>query len=229
MNAVVIKHEEPQATENAGLLVAIQRVAENPQADIEKMERLMALYERMESKRAVAEYSAAMAKMQSELPSIGERGSADRYKFALWEDINAAIKPVLSRHGFALTFTTTGNTVTATLMHVGGHSESTTLPVSPDTSGSKNAIQALGSAISYGKRYTACALLNITTHGEDDDAFRAATPPEHLDWIAKIDAIADAAEAESVRVEMKKSFAGTPPTALVRRWQSKAKTFKGAA
>ena len=39
-----------------------------------------------------------------------------------------------------------------------------------DTSGGKNNIQAAGSAISYGKRYTMSALLNITTHDEDDDA-----------------------------------------------------------
>ena len=41
------------------------------------------------------------------------------------------------------------------------------LPV--DTSGSKNGVQAVASSVSYGKRYTAGLLLNITTTGEDDD------------------------------------------------------------
>ncbi|WP_185835578.1 ERF family protein [Pseudomonas aeruginosa] len=45
-----------------------------------------------------------------------------------------------------------------------------------DTSGNKNAVQAVASSVSYGKRYTAGALLNFTTHGEDDDAFTAAAP-----------------------------------------------------
>jgi glutamate synthase domain-containing protein 1 len=39
-----------------------------------------------------------------------------------------------------------------------------------DMSGSKNAVQAVGSSISYGKRYTAQALLNLTSRGSDDDA-----------------------------------------------------------
>ena len=50
-----------------------------------------------------------------------------------------------------------------------GHSEETTMPLPLDTSGSKNAVQAVGSSTSYGKRYTAAALLNLTSRGEDDD------------------------------------------------------------
>ena len=42
------------------------------------------------------------------------------------------------------------------------------LPV--DLTGSKNAVQAAGSSVSYGKRYTVSALLNLTSRGEDDDA-----------------------------------------------------------
>ena len=38
-----------------------------------------------------------------------------------------------------------------------------------DTTGSKNGVQAVASSVSYGKRYTAGLLLNITTTGEDDD------------------------------------------------------------
>jgi len=47
-----------------------------------------------------------------------------------------------------------------------------TLPL--DNSGSKNAVQAVGSSVSYGKRYVMAALLNITTRGEDDDGNAAA-------------------------------------------------------
>lgn len=43
-----------------------------------------------------------------------------------------------------------------------------------DTSGSKNAVQAFGSSTSYGKRYVLCALLNITTRGQDDNGQTAA-------------------------------------------------------
>jgi hypothetical protein len=42
-----------------------------------------------------------------------------------------------------------------------------------DTSGSKNSIQAIGSTISYAKRYTVTMLLNIVTVGQDDNAVAA--------------------------------------------------------
>lgn len=163
--------------DSATLLSVIARAAADPACDLDKMERLMAMHERMEAKQAEIAFADAMAAMQTELPSIGERGdAAGRYTFALWEDINTAIKPVLTRFGFALSFRTdftSGITVTGVLQHKGGHKETTAITLPADPSGNKNAVQAVASSVSYGKRYAAGALLNLTSHGEDDDAYRA--------------------------------------------------------
>jgi len=59
--------------------------------------------------------------------------------------------------------------VTCTLSHREGHREETTFALPIDTSGAKNNVQGWGSSVSYAKRYTACALLNIAARGEDDD------------------------------------------------------------
>ena len=56
------------------------------------------------------------------------------------------------------------------LTHARGHSEKVWLQASRDDSGNKNAIQALGSTISYGRRYTTCDLLNITSRLPQDRA-----------------------------------------------------------
>ena len=183
MSAVLAEpnHLPAVPVEGATLLAVISRAASDPSVDVEKMERLMAMYERIEKRRAEAAYAAALSGMQDELPAIGERGKAKvngevRYTFALWEDINTAIKPVLKKHGFALSFRTDftdGISVTAVLSHSAGHSERTTIKLPADASGSKNAVQAVASSVSYGKRYTAGALLNLTSHGEDDDAYRS--------------------------------------------------------
>lgn len=174
--------EVATVAEGATLLAVISRAASDPNTDVTKMERLMAMYERVEAKRAEAEFAEALADMQPHLPAIAERGKAKvngdvRYTFALWEDINAAIKPILQQYGFALSFRTDftdGIAVTGVLTHRSGHSERTTIKLPTDASGSKNAVQAVASSVSYGKRYTAGALLNLTSHGEDDDAFTAA-------------------------------------------------------
>ncbi|WP_122221652.1 phosphoadenosine phosphosulfate reductase family protein [Pseudomonas syringae group genomosp. 3] len=47
--------------------------------------------------------------------------------------------------------------------------EATSIVLPVDATGSKNGVQAVASSVSYGKRYTAGLLLNITTTGEDDD------------------------------------------------------------
>jgi hypothetical protein len=172
---------------SAGLLAVIERAARDPSVDIDKMERLLQMQERVQERDARSAFTAALAEMQPLLPVITERGKiiirdrADASKiiqetgYALWEDINEVIRPLLERFGFALSFRTGQAAdgklvVTGLLKHRAGHEETCELPIPHDSSGSKNAVQAIGSSLSYGKRYTAIALLNITTKGEDDDA-----------------------------------------------------------
>lgn len=165
-------------TESATILSVISRAAADPQCDIEKMERLMAMHERMQARTAETAFNASMAEMQIELPSIAERGKTNNGKYATLEDINDVVKPIMQKHGFALSFRVehmpNGISVTGVLMHRAGHREETTILLPSDTSGSKNAVQAVGSSVSYGKRYVMNAMLNITTRGEDDDGYAAA-------------------------------------------------------
>lgn len=176
---VATVQEAPVVSQSAGLIAVIERAATNPDVDIDKMERLLQMHERIVQRDAKAAYAAALAAMAPDLPSVCERGGIkDRNgkvqsTYALWEDINDAVKPVLATHGFALSFRTGRDdgqiTVTGVLSHREGHSEETTIVLPHDSSGSKNAVQAVGSSTSYGKRYTAGLLLNLTSRGEDDD------------------------------------------------------------
>lgn len=175
--------EQHPASDSAALIAVISRAASDPNVDIDKMERLMQMHERMTDRAAKTAYSAALAAMQPELPVIERKGmirvppkdgkTGHETPYALWEDINEAIRPLLAEHGFALSFRIKKDAdrveVTGVLSHREGHSEETTLSLPMDTTGSKNNVQAIGSSTSYGKRYTAMALLNITTRGEDDD------------------------------------------------------------
>lgn len=181
--------QSPTLSETAAIIQVIERAAMNPNVDIDKMERLLQMQERIMSRNAKSAYVAALAQMSPELPVIKERGGIKdkagniQSRYALWEDINDAIKPVMAKHGFALSFRTgrTGDQimVTGVLSHRDGHSEETTMHLPVDGSGSKNAVQAVGSSTSYGKRYTAQALLNLTSRdgGEKDDDGKAAGAP----------------------------------------------------
>lgn len=193
-------------SDNAAIIQVIERAALNPEVDIDKMERLLAMQERIVARNAEAAYASAFADMQPELPEIPERGKGHgSITYAKWEDINDLIKPVLSRHGFSLSFRTGRSeagkpTVTAVLRHREGHSDETTLELDSDQSGSKNSVQAIGSSTSYGKRYTAQALLNLTSRGEDDDGYRAGTG-ERLseEQIREINELAEEVGADKIK------------------------------
>lgn len=176
MNEVTIQQQSalPAVShETQAIMQMIERVVLNPEADMDKLDKMLDMQERILNRNAKQAFTADLAAMQSELPLVGKAGEGhNNAKYAKLEDINEAIRPTLQKYGFAVTFrikqTEKLLTVIAILSHRLGHSEDTDLMLPLDTSGSKNAVQAVGSTISYGKRYALCALLNIST-GDDTD------------------------------------------------------------
>lgn len=199
--STVEQHEvaaHAQQNEATSILSVIDRAARDPNVDIDKMERLMLMHERFIAKQAEVAFAQALAEMQEYMPVIDERGviknknGGVQSTYAFWEDINEALKPVLTRFGFALSFRTntgeSGVKVTGILSHRLGHREETEILLPADLTGSKNAVQAVASSVSYGKRYTAGALLNLTSRGEDDDGQSAnSQAPTRLITKAQLD------------------------------------------
>jgi hypothetical protein len=139
-------------------------------------------------------FNAALCDMQVELPVMEKRGAIiiDQQLvgyYAKFEDINEAVKPILQRHGFAVSFrmdTANGVVkVTGILAHKRGHRESTEITLPVDLTGKKNPVQAVGSSVSYGKRYVLEALLNLTSRGQDDDARATEDPTVEPDSTGK--------------------------------------------
>lgn len=120
-----------------------------------------------------AALTAALAAVQGQLPVITANQESQAgtrpYKYADLAAIHAAILPVLSAHGLAWITrpTTIGElfVLDYELRHVSGERLAGRYPL-PTSGGS----QALGSAITYARRYTLCAVLGIAITGDDDDA-----------------------------------------------------------
>ena len=179
MTGLVKKENSNLPVENqaTAMMQIISRAAADPACDLDKMERLLSMKERIDKEENSRQFNADMDSMQIEMPSVAERGTGHNIKYATFEDINDVAKPIMSKYGFAVSFkvveTDRGVRVTGLLLHRSGHREETEMTFPSDTSGSKNAVQALGSSISYAKRYIMSAMLNITTRGEDDNGFAA--------------------------------------------------------
>lgn len=149
--------------------------------DLDKVEKAMALQERWEANEARKAYHDAMAKFKSSPPEIDKdklvRFTAGNkpveYRHASLANVTAKINAAMSLHGLSAAWKVAQAdkqiTVTCTITHRLGHSESTSLSAAPDESGSKNSIQAVGSTISYLERYTLLALTGLATHDQDDD------------------------------------------------------------
>lgn len=165
-------------------IAVFERLAMDPNIDVDKLERLMELYQKGKAQQAKELFFAAFSKLQADLPTIQRKGKGHQgTTYAKNDDIQEEFRPVLREHNFSLSFRTEFPEakkvkIITVLAHAGGHEERTEFVADADTSGSKNAIQALGSTISYGKRYGTGVLLNITTCEERDDDGRASGKPE---------------------------------------------------
>lgn len=153
---------------------------------VDKLAQLIALDKQLRAEQAKAEYWAAFERMRPNLPVIEKKGiirgksevkgkpGPIQSRYARFEDIQRIIKPILAQFGFVSSYSTewpalTTLCVVGRLTHVGGHFEESRFQSPADASGGKNAIQGLGSANSYGKRYTIKDLLNLEEQGVDDD------------------------------------------------------------
>lgn len=165
-----------------------ERLAKDPTVDVDKLQKLIEMKERILRFNAKAQFEAAFAVMQGELPIIDEKGrivvdGVVRSTFGKHEDIQTACKPICARFGFSIRHKNkrleSGKLlITGVLSHRGGHSEEDEFECPPDTSGKKNEIQSLGSTREYGRRYTTISLLNIVTRGVDNDGQEPKEAPE---------------------------------------------------
>lgn len=174
----------PAVDHSGSLLQQIIAASANPEVDAAKMEAMANLALKLQGHEQKQEYARDLAAAMREMPRISRtnrivipakdgKPAREQGRFASFENIDAAVRPVLDRHNLSIRFrvgSDQGVTCTPIIAHRNGYEDvGDTMKVPADTSGSKNSAQAVGSAISYAKRYAMCAALNIVTEGDDRD------------------------------------------------------------
>lgn len=148
---------------------------------VEVLEKLLALQERWEASQAKKDFERAMADMRQELPTIIKDRRVDfttshgrtHYQYEDLASVTEQLSPVMAEHGLSFRWRTESGPqdmlkVTCIVSHAGGHSEETSLSAKSDSSGNKNHIQAIGSAVTYLQRYTLKAALGVAAARDDD-------------------------------------------------------------
>lgn len=146
-------------------------------AEIERLQQLMELRDRWEAGEARKAYYEDMAAFKAEHIEIFKNKQVSfndtNYKHAELSDVCDAIIPALARHRLMHRWDIRQEgsviSVTCTISHALGHSESVTMQSAPDESGKKNKIQSVASANTYLQRYTLLAATGLSTKSVKDD------------------------------------------------------------
>jgi hypothetical protein len=149
-----------------------------PDKAVAMADLMFKLEDRECEKRFIAAKGAAIAAM----PRIFKDGKNlnTGAAYAKWETMQPIITPVLTRQGLALSFEINdeaGKVAVTPILSGHGWQERGGRMVFPSDAGAgRNAVQAVASSASYGKRHTAMAMLNLVQSAvmsEDDDGFAA--------------------------------------------------------
>lgn len=172
----------PVANESATILSMIERMAMSPEIDPVRVERYMAMYERMEAQKAQKAFFAAFAAAQKEMPQIvrDAENKQTNSRYAKYETISDAIQPIITKHGFSMTYGEADSPkenhlrITCELMHEDGHSKTYHADIPIDMYGmkgnpNKTGTHAYGSTKSYGRRYLKLDVWDVAVKNQDDD------------------------------------------------------------
>ena len=157
-------------------------------ADIATLEKLMALQERWEATQARKHFFSALSEFQKKCPVLKKTKLVSfkdtRYRYAPLSEITKSIQSLIGICGLTYRWEikedATNITVTCIVTHSGGHSETTSMTSIADNTGSKNAIQARGSTITYLERYTLLGALGISSADTDLDGRKEQKTVEEL-------------------------------------------------
>ena len=166
---------------DGGILAVIARAAADPTCDVDKLDRMLAMHERVMAKQAEVAFNVAMNKAQSEIGRVvaDKSNSQTSSKYASEAALDRALRPVYSRNGFSLSFNS-GKSETDSFVkvicycaHAEGHTRTYEIDMPADGKGAKGndvmtKTHATGSGLSYGKRYLLKLIFNVAI-GDDDD------------------------------------------------------------
>lgn len=172
----------------------ILELAVKQNANVDTLSKLLELQERYEAGQARKAFEEAFSAFKAQAPKLEKTkevsfgANKTAYKYTPLDMIANTLGPILAAHGLSYNWKQHQDnesiTVTCVLRHTLGHSIENTLSSGSDGSGSKNAIQAIGSAVSYLRRYTLLGVLGMATSDEDTDGI---TMEEAADFIAHIE------------------------------------------
>lgn len=182
MNQLIESKTEVATTQPDFLTLAIERGV-----DADALEKLVALHERLEARKAEQAFNEALQQFQELVPVIPKnkrvnyatkQGGKVDYSYSTFDHIADTIRPLMTKLKLNYSFSTEPMDnkrlmVKCIVRHQDGHFVESTFPVDVDAGAKMNIQQQMASATTYAKRYALIQALGITTADTDDDAYAA--------------------------------------------------------
>jgi ERF superfamily len=186
---------EVVTTSNNSVLASfIERAARDPEFDVQKFGELLRMQREVENDQARKSFNRAMASAQAEmLPVVRDATNSHlNNRYAKLETIDAAIRPIYTRWGFSVRYGSAPSPhegwlrITCTVAHDDGYFEENYLDAPVSLTGSQGGrmavtpVQAIGSTVTYLRRYLLGMVWNTVLADDDDDGEatrRAAAAP----------------------------------------------------
>jgi hypothetical protein len=205
--AIAAKAATPgPTTDTAAILGMIERIMVDPNASVERANQAFDFYMKVQAEQARKAFDEAVAAAKAEIKPVKRNATGHNEKrYADFSAIAQEIDPILGKHGLSYRFRSQQGdkiSVTCRLTHKAGHGEETTLSGPADTSGNKNAIQAIGSTLSYLQRYSLVLMLGLAAAKDDDGkaaGFVGEDGPISEEQLAELIAIADEVGADKAK------------------------------
>jgi hypothetical protein len=202
--------------EPSGSPMGLMALAIQGKADVAVLERLEAMQERFDKRKAKKDYDEALAAFQAECPVILKSvdGAQRKYRFAPMDHILQIVQPILKKHGFSWSVTTQTREgwvkCIVTIKHASGHSENSEFETPIDSRNNlMNAAQAYGGARTFCLRYAFTGGFGIVTADEDRDGQTARS--KLPTWLAE-------------RMDAQAALPAPAPTPAARPQPTPAKT-----
>jgi len=180
---IAVKEENQimPVSQSAAIMQVIERAATDPNVDVDKMERLFEMHQKITAKSSEEAFNAAMSRAQSNMGRISAdcENPQTRSRYASYAALDKVLRPIYTTETFALSFGTEDGApegfvrVVCHISHGEGHSRKHHIDMPADGKGAKGGAvmtqtHATGAATSYGMRYLLKLIFNVAI-GEDDN------------------------------------------------------------
>lgn len=189
LGTAVAEVVEPAPVAKSEEVSGLVELALTQGVDVKIIEKLVELQERVADRDSRSALTRALAKFQTECPSIHKSQSAKiatnagagySYTFASLDDIAKVVRPILHVYGLSYTWDSEVREkghlrVICTVAHIDGASVSALFECPIESQTKTSGAQKVGAALTYARRQSLVQVLGLTTTDDDTDGVESVS------------------------------------------------------